>query len=231
MVHKPTKSTSFYFHLFTLIRQNASFFTLFFLFLLIGGLGLISFKQGDLLLYFSDNRSCFGDLFFKYGTKLGEEWAFISILVLFLFIRFRYALLIPLTGLIVTLVSFLSKNYFLHPRPSEYYKSLGTLQDINLIDGVHLVKGLSSFPSGHTMAGFALFSLTAFLLKRKKGMGIVLFVCALVVGISRVYLVQHFLKDVYLGAIMGVLIAMVIYSIQARFPIDSNWKMDGRIKF
>ena len=44
-----------------------------------------------------------------------------------------------------------------------------------------------------------------------------LFTIALIVGISRVYLVQHFLKDVYLGAIMGVLIAMGWYYIQARF--------------
>jgi len=231
MVNHTAKNTSFYFQLLILVRQNALFFSLFLLFILVGAIGLLSFKQGDLLLYFNDHRSYFGDLFFKYGTKLGEEWAFIAILVLFLFIRFRYALLIPLTGLIVMLISFLSKNYFLHPRPSEYYKSLGTLQNINLIEGVSLAKGLSSFPSGHTMAGFALFALTAFLWKQKKGMGIVLFLCALVVGISRIYLVQHFLKDVYLGAIMGVLIALVIYAFQAKYPINEERKIDGRIRF
>lgn len=231
MVNNTAKNTSFYFPLLALLRQNACFFTLFSLFLLVGGISLFNFQQGDLLLYFSDNRSYFGDLFFKYGTKLGEEWAFVAILVLFLFIRFRYALLIPLTGLVVMLISFLSKNYFLHPRPSEYYKSLGTLQDINLIEGVHLIKGLSSFPSGHTMAGFALFSLTAFLLKRKKGMGILLFLCALIVGVSRIYLVQHFFKDVYLGAILGVLIAMIIYAIQANYRFKEERKIDGRIRF
>jgi len=191
---------------------------------------LLNLNQGDLLLYFSDNRTYFGDLFFKYGTRLGEEWAFFTLLVLFLFIRFRYALLIPLAGLIVMIVSFFSKNFFLHPRPSEYYKSLGALQDINLVEGVHVVKGLSSFPSGHTMAGFALFSLTAFLLNKKKGVAGLLFLCALVVGISRIYLVQHFLKDVYLGAIMGVLIAMIVYAIQARYPFKETRKMDGRIR-
>ncbi len=231
MVNNTAKNTSFSSQFLSLLRQNAAFFTLFSLFLLTGGTSLISFQQGDLLIYFSEHRSHLGDLFFKYGTKLGEEWAFITILIFFLFIRFRYALLIPLTGLIVTLVSFLSKNFFLHPRPSEYYKSLGTLQDIQLIEGVHLVKGLSSFPSGHTMAGFALFSLTAFLLKRKKGVGIVLFLLALVVGISRIYLVQHFLKDVYLGAIMGVVIAMGVYALQAKYPINKLSKLDDRLKF
>ena len=133
MVNNAVKNTSSYFHLLALLRQNAYFFTLFFLFLLIGGIGLCRFEQGDLLLYFNANRSYFGDLFFKYGTKLGEEWAFIGILICFLFIRFRYALLIPLAALIVTLVAYFSKNYFLHPRPSEYYKSLGTFQELSLI--------------------------------------------------------------------------------------------------
>ena len=231
MVNNTKENTSFFTHFKPLISQNAFFFGCFSLFLLIGGISLISIEQGDLLLYFSNHRSYFGDLFFKYGTKLGEEWAFIGTLVLFLFIRFRYALLIPLIGLVVTIISYLSKTFFLHPRPSEYYKTLGTLQDINLVEGVHLVKGLSSFPSGHTMAGFALFSLTAFLLNQKKGLAVLLFFCALVVGISRVYLVQHFLKDVYLGAIMGVLIAMAIYAFQARFPVNSDWKMDGKMEF
>ncbi|MBK8704891.1 MAG: phosphatase PAP2 family protein [Saprospiraceae bacterium] len=34
---------------------------------------------------------------------------------------------------------------------------------------------------------------------------------ALLVGFSRIYLIQHFLKDVYLGAIMGVAIAVIWY--------------------
>ena len=231
MVNNTAKATSFSLQFVGLIRQNLYFFVLFILFILVGGINLMRLEQGDLLLYFNENRSYGGDLFFKYGTRLGEEWAFIAVLVSFLFIRFRYALLIPLTGLIVTLISFVSKNFFLHPRPSEYYKTLGTLNDINVVEGVHLVKGLSSFPSGHTMAGFALFSITAFLLNQKKGVALLLFFCALVVGISRIYLAQHFLKDVYLGAIMGVLIAMVLYAFQATYPINKASKIDGSIKF
>jgi len=231
MVNDIAKIPSFYLRLLALIQQNPYFFALFLLFLVFGGIGLVCLEQGELLLYFNENRSYWGNLFFKYGTRLGEEWAFITLLILFLFIRFRYALLIPLTGFMVMLISFFSKNFFLHPRPSEYYKNLGTLNDINVVEGVHLVKGLSSFPSGHTMAGFALFSVTAFLLNQKKGIAFILFLCALVVGISRVYLVQHFLKDVYLGAIMGVLIAMMLYAFQAKYPIKEESRIDRRFKF
>ena len=40
----------------------------------------------------------------------------------------------------------------------------------------------------------------------RSGWWVVLFVLAVIVGISRMYLVMHFLKDVLLGSVMGVLI-------------------------
>ena len=44
---------------------------------------------------------------------------------------------------------------------------------------------------------------------------------ALLVGISRIYLVQHFLKDIYLGSILGVLAALLMYFLQYR--MDAPW--------
>jgi len=208
-----------------IIQDNLYLFIAFLIFIILGGIALSLLQQGDLLLYFSENRTPFWNAFFKYGTRLGEEWTYISLLVFFLFIRFRYALLVPITGIVVTIISFLSKNFFLHPRPSLYYKELGTLADINLIEGVYLVKGLSSFPSGHTMSAFAIFTLVALLFNNKRSMALILFTLAIIVGFSRIYLVQHFLKDVYLGGIMGVIIAFIIFKIQQLFPIHAQQLM------
>ena len=223
------KQVSFLTSIWETIQDNFYFSIAFLDFILLGGLALLLIQQGDLLLYFSEHRTPFWDFFFRYGTKLGEEWVYVGFLIYFLFIRFRYALLIPITGLIVTIISFLSKNFFLHPRPLTYYKALGTFEEINLVEGVHVVKGLSSFPSGHTMSGFALFTLVALLFKKKKGMALLLINLALIVGLSRVYLVQHFLKDVYLGGIMGVFIALIIYEVQRLFPINKGRWIDGKI--
>ena len=216
MPNTSPKHTAFPQSIGTIIQENIYLFIAFISFVILGGIALTILEQGDLLLYFSENRTLFWDAFFRNGTKLGEEWAYIGFLIFFLFIRFRYALLIPITGIIVTIISFLSKSFFLHPRPSLYYKELGTLSDINLVEGVHLAKGLSSFPSGHTMSGFALFTLVALLLNKKKGVALFLFTVAIIVGLSRIYLVQHFLKDVYLGGMMGFLIAVFIYEIEAK---------------
>jgi len=198
---------------------NRYFFTCFFIYLIIGGLGLFALNHGDLLIYLSENRTPFGDFFFRNVTKLGEEWSYIFFVGLFIFIRFRYALLIPITGLIVTIISFLTKSYFLQPRPSVYYKKLGTLADLNLVEGVRLVKGLTSFPSGHTMSAFALFTIIALLSNRNRGTAILLFLLAVAVGLSRVYLVQHFLRDIYLGAILGVGIGVFLYGWQLSYSI------------
>ncbi len=225
----PVKRLSFFQSIWAIIQDNVYLFLAFIAFIIVGGITLTLLSQGDLLLYFSENRTSFWDAFFRNGTKLGEEWAYISFLIFFLFIRFRYALLIPITGGIVTIISFLSKSFFLHPRPSLYYKELGTLSDINLVEGVHLAKGLSSFPSGHTMSGFALFTLVALLVKQKKGVALLLFATAIIIGLSRIYLVQHFLKDVYLGGIMGFLIAVFIYEVQRRFTIDESRWIDRKL--
>ncbi|MFK7983704.1 MAG: phosphatase PAP2 family protein [Saprospiraceae bacterium] len=213
------------------IQSNRYLSVAFLGFIILGGVALYFLQQGDLLLYFSKNRTLFWNTFFRYGTQLGEEWTYISLLVVFLFIRFRYALLVPITGVVVTIISFLSKRFFLHPRPFSYYKTLGTLEDINVVEGVYLVKGLSSFPSGHTMSAFAIFTLIALLLKNKKSMAILLFTLAIIVGLSRIYLVQHFLKDVYLGGIMGVLIALLIFKIQQLFPINEDRMIDSKFTF
>lgn len=199
------------------IRSNPSYFFCFFSFLIIGAIALTNIQKGDLLLYFNANRSTFGDLFFKYFTKAGEEAAYVGLMLLFFFLhQRRMVYLIPLTGLIVTIISYLSKSYFLHPRPSEFYKQLSMFNELNLIEGVHVVKGLSSFPSGHTMSGFALFTLLALWVKEKRFLGFFFFLCALFVGLSRVYLVQHFLEDIYLGGIMGVGIGLMVYVIQKK---------------
>ena len=44
------------------------------------------------------------------------------------------------------------------------------------------------------------------------------------IGVSRIYLVQHFFQDVYLGAWMGVILAMLIYGLQGKFFLEeSHW--------
>ncbi|MBV6654613.1 MAG: phosphatase PAP2 family protein [Mameliella sp.] len=195
-------------------RSNRPFFSGMLQFVLFGALLLVLMETGAFVWFFSRHRSPLLDLLFVYGTKLGEPVAFVAMLILLLFVKFRNALAIPLLGLSVSIISYLTKSFFAHDRPFAYFEKLGIAEQLNLVTGVKVHTGATSFPSGHTMAGFALFAFVAFCWPRKKGSGMLLFTLALIVGLSRIYLVQHFFKDVYLGAILGVLIAGGWYYLQ-----------------
>ena len=199
-----------------LFLENIYFFSGCILFFLIGGILLTQIQTSDELFFFNEKRSPSLDVFFTYATKLGEEVLYGLILIFLLFKKVRFAILIPLIGVVVTLVSFCTKWLFGHDRPLVFLEKNGLLDQIDFIEGVYVHTGQNSFPSGHTMSAFALYGFLAFILTRKMSLGIFFFIIALLVGISRIYLVQHFLKDIYLGAIFGIGIASIFYFLQAR---------------
>ena len=118
---------------------------------------------------------------------------------------------IPLLGVVVTLVSWATKSFFQHPRPYSFFEEKGLLSTLEFIPGVRINKGLTSFPSGHTMAAFALFSFLTLCFPRKTWLSIVCFAAAMLVGVSRMYLVQHFFTDVYSGAVIGISLGILAY--------------------
>ena len=205
-----------------IIRDNAVFFGAFSLWLLLGGLWLATHETGDAILYWSERRSAFGDFFFKWITLLGEGWAYGAAVIGLFFYNRRYSLLVFVTGLVVMLVSFLSKQVFSEDRPLAVLRSLGQVDQINFVDGVEVHSGATSFPSGHTMAAFALFALLALLVKDKKWAAVGFFLLALAVGLSRIYLVQHFMKDVYAGSIIGVGLAVAAYAAFYTFKVGKQ---------
>ena len=46
---------------------------------------------------------------------------------------------------------------------------------------------------------------------KKKPLGILFFLLAVIVGLSRIYLSQHFFMDIYFGSIVGVVITSILY--------------------
>ncbi len=70
-----------------------------------------------------------------------------------------------------------------------------------------------SFPSGHTAAAFAF--ATALTLRHKKA-GVIAFVLAVLMGLSRLYLFVHFPSDVLAGALFGILFGCLGHSLTRR---------------
>jgi membrane-associated phospholipid phosphatase len=198
-----------------LYKDNPWFFGAFALFLCLGA-GLCALPQGELLIQLNEQRNPFADVFFQWITKVGEAYGYAGVFILLFVYKRRAAWGIPLLGLGVSLLSWIGKSVFKHPRPFRYFEENHLLSQLEFIPGVRLHKGLTSFPSGHTMAAFALFSLLAFCFPRKPWLSIGCFLLALLVGVSRMYLVQHFFKDIYLGAILGLGMGVLAYLILER---------------
>lgn len=209
-----------------IIAHNRYYFGGVSIFMLTSLLLLLFIDTGDCIFFFSKYRSSFSNEFFRLITKLGEQHLYIASLLVLLFVKYRYAILIPVTGLLVTVFSYLTKRLFSHPRPSEFFNH--HLEDFFPVDGVHIVSGYYSFPSGHTLSAFTLCTVLALISVRKKWWGILFFIIAFLVGISRVYLIQHFLKDVVVGALLGTLLGIAIFYAQERWA--GTWA-NGRLSF
>ncbi len=90
------------------------------------------------------------------------------------------------------------KNLVESPRPKLFFEAG---QYLHFIDGVSLANN-SSFPSGHTATAFAIATVMVLMMKDKSWQLFIL-IAAILVGYSRIYLAQHFLLDVIVGAVIG----------------------------
>jgi membrane-associated phospholipid phosphatase len=84
-----------------------------------------------------------------------------------------------------------------------------------------VLSGYASFPSGHSLAAWALFTLTAAMI-RKTWVSILCLFLAASVAISRVYLMAHFLRDVIGGAAIGFVMGYAIYWAYDKWLINNK---------
>lgn len=159
---------------------------------------------GEELFWINAHRSVGADWFFSIATRLGEEWAYVGLVVVLLLYRYRTVWALPLLGIAVTMLAHGSKAWFGHDRPYPYFTKLGLWHELKPVEGIELLRGANSFPSGHTMSAFALYTFAVLNLPRKPWVSCSLLAVAAATGLSRMYLLQHFLKDVVAGAALGI---------------------------
>lgn len=177
---------------------------------LLFGLGVyqILYRQGIILLEINRYYSFQADVFFKYFTHLGDGVFCISVGILMLFWSRAKGLLILLSYAVSGILAQLIKNFGFpkEPRPAEYFARM--MNSLHTVSGVEL-SHWNSFPSGHTTSAFAFFALIAVWVKHP----MLKFLClsvAVTVAFSRMYLLQHFLVDVYVGSLLGTLTAWTL---------------------
>jgi len=226
-----TKSTKKRMDFGQIIRKNKGYFLPYFLLLTLGVFLLARIPQGNENLYFVLFRGSIWDDIFKLATQLAEPIIILPIILISLFVSFRKTVSI-ITAITVTLIiSGISKALFQHARPVLFFHKLDRLAELVPVEGIQLLTGYSSFPSGHTMAAFSIFTLLAIQAKQKKLFGVIYIILAAAVGLSRIYLGHHFLKDVIVGSIFGVIIALFTYVLFERLANRPKWNRNIKTAF
>lgn len=174
------------------------------------GLAIVTFfvvEKGAAVLWFQSIHSPSLDRFFAIATKFGEESTLIPALLFLLWeqptpwrqrLILLAKILLCLLGMFAVVV-ILKQYVFNFDRPLIFFEKQG----VNLlpVEGVRLNR-YHSFPSGHTATAFFAWYLVFNLLFAERWIhGWI--VVAILVGVSRMYLGQHFMQDVWFGALIG----------------------------
>lgn len=191
-------------------------FPFFFLPFFVVGLLFRAFtEKGTLVLWFTEHRTPLLDDVFYGLTLLGDGWSLVLVCIAAVLIRYKYALLLLSIGLGQLLMTWLLKRQLFGnvPRPRRFFAD---------VDPCWFVEGVKAhsnyaFPSGHTITAFGLCFFCALMFDRKPvTIGCVLL--AVLIGLSRIYLFQHFLDDVLAGSLVGIFVTAFL------FYVAANWE-------
>lgn len=148
------------------------------------------------------------DIIFPIITRMGEDLSIIAAGILLFILgkrKGKRTAILMMSALFLSRLSVLLIKKITHrPRPSLVY------------DNVHLLSKsvFSSFPSGHTTLATAICIVLCF--KYKKLSPLFIFLAALV-GISRLYVGQHYPTDVVAGFALGGLVGFSVIYIEKIF--------------
>ena len=189
-----------------ILKDNQLFFIPYLIILILSIIIINIYNKTEIHIFINQNHNPLFDFFFKYITYLGNGLFVVLIFLICLFIKYRYALLIGISGILSSFVSqFLKQIIFTdYLRPVRYFNEI---YDLHLVPGVCLHK-INSFPSGHTISIFCVVLVLVVIIKNKY-IKLILLILALIVGFSRIYLSQHFFIDVLAGSLIGVLITLI----------------------
>ena len=186
------------------LSKNGFFYSYNILILSVMTIFLLIFSRADGFIWLNQIHNWPLNFFFDKITFLGDGIFIIIVsLIILLFIKkhTKLAFIILLSYISSGLFVQIIKGTITAPRPSVYFE----MHHYNYYLDVFATsrKGLSSFPSGHTASFLAFATVLAGYCKRKF-VCILSFLLSVLIGYSRIYLANHFLIDVFAGAIIGV---------------------------
>ena len=183
-----------------MLTENRRYFILLVNFYLVGlVLYVLIYPKGFDVQFCQAYRSEIFTSFFTWATRLGE-WISLLLLAIYLLIKNRKALLAAIIAFVpMDLLMLWVKRVLNHPRPLRYFQN----GEITAIPDYPTLYH-QSMPSGHTFTAFFIATFLCFFFNLSLRYSLIIFSIAIIIGLSRVYLMCHFVEDVLLGSIMGI---------------------------
>jgi membrane-associated phospholipid phosphatase len=204
-----------------ILKENSQLIKVFTILHVLLLIPIVLWSKEEIHLFINQFHGDFADFFFKNLTFVGDGMFTVYIAIIFLFIRFRHSVFLLMSLLSSGLLAQIFKRLFFPGamRPAKFFENSDLY--IHYVEGVNL-HHFKSFPSGHTTSAFALMISLA-ILTNNKGLKILFLLIAYLAGFSRMYLSQHFMVDVYVGAIFGLVFAFLMAFLVQKYIADKKW--------
>lgn len=191
----------------SVFKQNQYFFFGYLLLLMISIFIWVFYSKPDGFILLNPYHTPFLDYVFMGLTILGDGIFSVVLAIILFFLKKRFVSLMVFTTFALSgIFAQILKMFISEARPGLF---LAKTNYPYFIENVTL-HNFHSFPSGHSTSVFALVAILSFSLENKKYSLLLLTVAALV-GYSRIYLGQHFITDVAIGSIIGVLFSILCW--------------------
>jgi membrane-associated phospholipid phosphatase len=203
-------------HLKQQLYFNRVFYATFCIVWLIGLGYQLAYTQFALSLWINGMHTPALNYTMRFFTFIAEGYWLVLMGIICAALKPRYWLAIICCLLIPSVITQILKHTVFENshRPAEL---MHHIHDLYFVPNVEMNR-FNSFPSGHTTAAFSLYTLVA-LLVQGKHWGFVWILIASMVGLSRVYLLQHFWVDILAGSMIGLMCTTLIF---AAFDLKHN---------
>ena len=208
------------------MKKILSVYVVAYLILLSTILGMLYvYPKLELHLMLNSHHTGVQDTFFPYFSILAEGPLYILALLPMLWKKFRLPLFFALCELSAGTILQVLKHIISHPRPVSAFEEYSDAV-LPVVQGVDLHHS-NSFPSGHASTFFVFCTCCVLLLAYRYGqrarqnsqescilpcvLALLLVAFAALGAYSRIYLSQHFLSDVCVGSIIGVVTPLLMF--------------------
>ena len=190
-----------------LLQHNKTYFIAYLLLFLVALVIQFTFSKTDISLYINAHYNEVLDFACQYGTYLGDG---LFVVVASMLLSF-YNKKLGVASVFAYTISSLTVQGLKHlvfddrNRPSMFLD----MSQVHVILGVE-IHHYNSFPSGHSAAAFAFFTILA-LFYQKPAIQILCLLMAIFTAYTRIYLLQHFFQDTLVGSFIGVGTSVWVY--------------------